>query len=55
MLTIIQYKPNHQKSNFFKNATKKYKLRYPKMNDDKNNPNPSNMFIASTPEETNTA
>ena len=53
MLTIIQYNPNHQKSNFFRNATKKYKLKYPKMNDDKNNPNPSNKFIASNPEENN--
>ena len=53
MLTIIQYNPNHQKSNFFRNATKKYKLRYPKMNDDKNNPNASSKFIASNPEENN--
>ena len=53
MLTIIQYKPNHQKSNFFKNATKKYKLMYPKMNDDKNNPTPSKNFTASNPEENN--
>ena len=53
MLTIIQYNPNHQKSNFFKNATKKYKLRYPKINDDKNNPNPSSNLIASNPDENN--
>ena len=53
MLTIIQYNPNHQKSNFLRNVTKKYKLRYPKMNDDINNPIPSKKLIASNPEENN--
>ncbi len=47
----MQYNPNHQKSNFLRNATKKYKLRYPKMNDDKNSPIPSNKLKASKPEE----
>ena len=51
MLTIIQYSPNHQKSNFFKNWTKKYRLKYPKINDDTNNPIPSTILIASKPEE----
>ena len=51
MLTSIQYSPNHQKSNFFKNWTKKYRLKYPKINDDTNNPIPSTVLIASKPEE----
>ena len=51
MLTSMQYKPNHPKLNFFKNWTKKYRLKYPKMKDDKNNPKPSVNLIDSNPEE----
>ena len=49
----MQYKPNHQKSNFFKNCTRKNKLKYPKTNDDANSAKPSNKLIASKPDENN--
>ena len=51
----MQYKPNHQKSNFFKNCTRKNKLKYPKTNDDANSAKPSNKLIASKPDENNSS